>query len=193
VSKVLVNTAMSLDGMIAGPNGEMDWIFEYPFMEGASNDPTEELVRTIGSVLLGRNCYDVGRSSERTETSGLFGGWWTGPQFVLTHRPPDDEEDPTVTFVSGDIRECLAKAELAANGKSVLVLGANVVGQCLDQGLVDEFLIFLVPVILGTGVRLFDDTTRRSIKLEPTSVNQMGAITNLRFRVVKSAPRTSCS
>jgi dihydrofolate reductase len=66
-----------------------------------------------------------------------------------------------------------------------------VVGQCLDQGLVDELLIFLVPVILGAGVRLFDHTTRRSIKLEPTSVNQTGAITNLRLRVVKSGPRVA--
>jgi dihydrofolate reductase len=193
VSKVLVNTAMWLDGMIAGPNGEMDWIFEHPFMEGTWNDPTEELVLTIGSVLLGRNCYDVGRSSERTETSGLFGRRWTGPQFVLTHRPPEDEGDPTITFLSGDIEECLAEAEKAASGKTVLVLGANVVGQCLDQGLVDELLIFLVPVILGAGVRLFDHTTRRSIKLEPTSVNQTGAITNLRLRVVKSGPESRCS
>ncbi len=182
---VLVNTAMSLDGMIAGPNAEMDWIFEHPVTEDSPDDPTEELVQSTGSVLVGRNCYDVGRRAERPETGGLFGGRWTGPQFVLTHRPPDDEEDPDITFLSGDIRECVGRAQQAANGKNVIVLGANVVGQCFDAGLVDELLIVLVPVVLGAGLRLFGDITSGSINLERTSVTQMGAITNLRFRVVK--------
>jgi dihydrofolate reductase len=184
MGSVLVNTAMSLDGMIAGPNAEMDWIFEHPVAE-CSDDPREELVRTTGSVLIGRNSYDVGRQAERSEPRGLFGGRWSGPQFVLTHRPPDDEEDPTVTFLSGDIRECVGTAQLAANAKNVIVLGANVVGQCFDEGLVDELLIVLVPVVLGEGLRLFGDITSESIDLERTSVTNVGAITNLRFRVVK--------
>jgi dihydrofolate reductase len=176
---------MSLDGMIAGPDGEMDWIFEHPMMGGSPNDPTDELVRTTGSVLVGRNCYDAGNRSERTETSGLFGGRWTGPEFVLTHRPPEGEVDPTTTFLSGDIRDCVERAQRAADPKNVHVLGANVVGQCLDAGLVDEILILLVPVVLGAGIRLFGDGARRPVNLETISVTQMGSITILRFRVKK--------
>ena len=71
---VLVNTAMSLDGMIAGPNAEMDWIFEHPVTEDSPDDPTEELVQSTGLGLGGgRNCYYVGRRAERPETGGLFG------------------------------------------------------------------------------------------------------------------------
>jgi dihydrofolate reductase len=87
------------------------------------------------------------------EARKVYGGAWTGPQFVLTHRPPGREEDPTVTFLSGDIRIAVTRARTAANGKNVVLIGASVARQCIDAGLVDEILVHLVPLLLGDGVR----------------------------------------
>jgi hypothetical protein len=53
---------------------------------------------------------EVGRKADRPETSKPFGGRWTGPIFVLTHTPPEDEPDPAYTFVSGDVGEAVAMA-----------------------------------------------------------------------------------
>ena len=140
----------------------------------APDEATETVIRTTGAILAGRRSYNVGRKAERRETSEPFGGRWTGPQFIITHDPPDDEEDPTITFLSGDIRDAVATALEAAEGKNLLVLGANVARQCLDEGLVDEILIQLMPVLLGDGVRLFGDPGSRRIDLETVDVTPLG-------------------
>ena len=106
MAKVLAQTTMSLDGFIAGPTDEMDWVFDY-----AGDVPAamiDEVIATTGAILGGRRGYEVGRRAERPETSRPFGGRWSGPIFVLTHSPPDDETDPAYTFVSGDVREAVA-------------------------------------------------------------------------------------
>ncbi len=74
------------------------------------------------------------------------------PFFVLTHEPPDPP-DPGITFLSGDIGEAVATALAAAGGKNLEILGADVAGQCLRRGLVDEILVYVMPVLLGDGTR----------------------------------------
>src|SRR5690348_13509249 len=109
---VRVSTALSLDGYMAGPNHEMDWVFDVPGDPPA--DLVQELIDTTGSILTGRGSYDVGRAASRQETSAPFGGRWSGPQFVLTHDAPDDEKDESIAFLSGDIRDAVATAREAA-------------------------------------------------------------------------------
>jgi hypothetical protein len=85
MASVLVHTMMSLDGFIAGPNHEMDWVFEHA---GEVPAPLiEEVIATTGAILGGRRGYEVGRSARRPETSKPFGGRRSGPVFILTHRP----------------------------------------------------------------------------------------------------------
>ncbi len=163
MGKVLVDVTMSLDGFIAGPDDAMDWVFEYhgsgiadPDAPNTANAAVEEVIASTGAVLAGRRSYDVGKRALRPETSEVMGGRWTGPQFVLTHHSPAEEEDPTITFLSGDIHQAVATALQAAEGKDVLVIGGNVARQCLAAGLVDDIVIHLAPVLLGSGVRLFD-------------------------------------
>jgi dihydrofolate reductase len=182
---VMVGATMSLDGFIAGPNDAMDWVFAYPGDPHAPNTIDEYIIQSTGAVLTGRRCYDVGQQAARPELSGLYGGRWVGPEFVLTHRPPAGESSSRTTFLSGDIQRAVATALEAANGKNLLVLGGNVVGQCLDAGLVDEALIHLAPVLLGEGVRMFSQSGQRHITLETVSATQVGQLTDLRFRVIK--------
>jgi dihydrofolate reductase len=183
VALVRVTTTTSLDGYMAGPGGEMDWVFEY-----ASDAPAQvvdEMIDTTGAILAGRGSYDVGRDSTRRETSAPFGGRWSGPQFVLTHNPPDDEEDPSITFISGDIGEAVGTSLEAAAGKDVLIFGANIANQALDAGLVDDILIFVMPLVLGDGVRLFGDEARDRIDLEPAVIERSGRVVHLQYRVTR--------
>ncbi|HLZ24044.1 MAG TPA: dihydrofolate reductase family protein [Ktedonobacterales bacterium] len=182
MGKVLWHITMSLDGFIAGPGDAMDWIFSYV----GPNSAVDEVISTTGSVLSGRHSYNVGRRPDQPpEARKVFGGAWSGPVFVLTYDAPRDEEDPTITFLSGDIRAAIATTLGAAGGKNVVIIGANVARQCVDAGLVDEILVHLAPLLLGDGVRLFGNPGATSVPLEPLSVTQAGQVTNLRFRVVK--------
>jgi len=100
--------------------------------------------------------------------------------FVLTHNPPDPP-DPAVTFLTGDIGEAVATARSAAGG-NLEILGADVTSQCLRRGLVDEILVYVLPVLLGDGIR-FSSPGLARIDLEPVSSTRSGAVTILRFRV----------
>lgn len=181
---VIAGATMSLDGFIAGPNDAMDWVFAYPGEPSMPNAIDEYIIETTGAVLVGRRCYDVGQRAARPELSGLYGGRWIGPEFVLTHRPPEGEANPMTTFLTGDIGQAVAMGLAAANGKNLLVLGGSVVGQCLDAGLLHEIFIHLAPMLLRDGVQFFDTPTRREIRLETVSVARSGPITDLHFSVV---------
>jgi dihydrofolate reductase len=184
--KVVVNRAMSLDGFIAGPGDAQDWIFD--FME---NDAPwqKEAAAATGAMLVGRRTVEVGESREAGQERGTEsrgeGYPFSGPVFVLTHSPPDPP-DPDVTYLSGDIGEAVAKALAAAGGKDLQILGADVAGQCLRRGLVDEILVIVLPVLLGDGIR-FSAPGLGRIDLEPVSSTRSGAVTVLRFRVLDRA------
>ena len=183
MGSVFVHAMASLDGFIAGPNDDMSWVLRH-----AGDMPSAVVVEVIartGAVLGGRRVYDVGRRIQRPEARGLFDGRWSGPHFILTHTPPTDETDPSYIFLSGEIRDAVATALTAADGRDVLVLGANVLNQCLGAGLVDEILLHIVPELIGDGVRLFDVSTRR-VSLETLDVSAAGQVANLRLRVDKT-------
>lgn len=177
---VVVQAAMSLDGYIAGPGNAMDWVFEY-----ATPDEFPELVQAAGAILSGRQSYDVGVRDSGKPSGEAYGGAWHGPSFVLTHRPPARAGDSDVTFLSGDIADAVATARAAAGGKDLVVLGANVAAQCLRRGLIDEFFLFVLPVLLGSGTPLYAAGAAEPVNLEPISSNQSGSVTALRLRVIR--------
>jgi dihydrofolate reductase len=181
MGKVLVQTAISLDGFMAGPNHEMDWVFGY---DSPPPETIQSTIDCIGAVIGGRRGYEVSLRSERPETRRPYGGAWEGPIFLATHNPPHDEPDPLYRFVSGDIRPIVEDAKAAAAGRDVLVLGANVAAQCFDAGLVDELELLIVPVLLGDGIRLFAGSSERR-ELELLDLTRFGATVGMRYGVVK--------
>jgi dihydrofolate reductase len=180
--KVVVNRSMSLDGFIAGPGDAMDWIFDF-----VAPDEFPEIAAATGAMLVGRRTYEVGKKMDAAREPGPASSGekypFAGPMFVLTHEPPVPP-DPAVTFLTGDIGEAVATARDAAGGKSLEILGADVAGQCLRRGLVDEILVYVLPVLLGDGTR-FSPPGLGRIDLEPLSSVRSGAVTMLRFRVLK--------
>jgi dihydrofolate reductase len=179
MGKVIWHVTMSLDGYIAGPDDAMEWVFEYPGPTRLAN----EVIQTTGAVLAGRRSYEVGRRDAGKESGEVYGGAWTGPQFVLTHSAPKGEEDSSVTFLSGDIEVAVARVLASAGGKNVVVIGADVARQCIDRGLIDEIVVHLAPVLLGGGVRLFEGPGTRPINLERIRAGTSGQLTDLRFAV----------
>ncbi len=182
--KVVVNRAISLDGFIAGPDDAQDWVFDF-----ISNDAPwqKEAAAATGAMLVGRRTVEVGERMEANNDRGSESRGeeypFDGPIFVLTHVPPDPP-DPDVTYLRGDIGEAVATALAAAGGKDLQILGADVAGQCLRRGLVDEISVYVLPVLLGDGIR-FSSPGLTRINLEPVSSTRSGAVTVLRFRVRK--------
>jgi dihydrofolate reductase len=175
--KVVVNRSMSLDGFIAGPGHAMDWVFDF-----VAPDEFPEIAAATGAMLIGRRTYEVGNRMA-ADKPGRTDYPFSGPVFVLTHEPPDPP-DPEVTFLTGDIGEAVAAALDVAGGKNLEILGADVAGQCLRRGLVDEILVYVLPVLLGDGIRFSSPGLART-DLEPVSSTRSGAVTILRFRVRK--------
>jgi dihydrofolate reductase len=174
--KVVVNRNMSLDGFIAGPGDAMDWIFDF-----SVQDEFPEVMAATGAMLIGRRTYEVAKRMADGPHPPDYDG---GAEFVLTHEPPDPP-DPEVTFLTGDIAEAVATALRAAGGKNLEIIGADVAGQCLRRGLVDEILVYVLPVLLGDGIRFFSSPGLARIDLEPLDSTRSGAVTILRFRVRK--------
>src|ERR1700737_3911559 len=171
-AKGLYSAAMSLDGFIARPGGDASWMTEYL----GPNATVDELVPRIGSLLVGNRTYRGDDPYKDTEKEGkAFGGAWEGPQFVLTHHPPDTPV-PGVTFVA-DLDSGLAAARAAAGDKYVNVLGASTARQCLEAGALDEILVSVVPVLLGDGTRLFDRPGGAMVRLERLSLTEAAQAT----------------
>jgi dihydrofolate reductase len=173
--KVVVNRSISLDGFIAGPGDTMEWVFDF-----MAPDEFPEIAAATGAMLVGRRTYEVGKRM-RAQNPGDAGYPFSGPVFVLTHQPPEPP-DPEVTFLTGDIRDAVATALDAAGGKNLEILGADVATQCLQLGLVDEILVYVLPVLLGDGIR-FSSPGLARIDLEPIDSTRSGAVTILRFRI----------
>jgi len=180
--KVVVNRAMSLDGFIAGPGHRMDWGGGRPLADFVAPEDFAEVAAATGAMLIGRRTWDVGSRME-AEDPGSVDYPFSGPFFLLTHRPP---EPPVadVTVLSGDIGEAVATALDAAGGKNLEILGADVAAQCLGRGLVDEILVYVLPLLLGDGIP-FSSPGLTRVDLEPISSARSGDATILRFRVRK--------
>ncbi len=165
---------MSLDGFIAGPDHEMDWIFEHP-----GDERWREIMESTGAIIAGRNSQRVNERVREGAAKAPYGGAWSGALFVLTHGPYDPPEG--ITALSGDIGEAIATAQAAAGDKRVELFGADISAQAFAAGLVDEVIVHVLPVVLGDGIPFSPGSGR--IDLELVERRASGATTTLHFRV----------
>lgn len=176
---LLWHTMMSLDGFIAGPNDDMSGLFG---VEGGGGETIAEVLQSTGALLVGRRTQDV----EDRLQPGFYGGAFRGPFFVLRHDPPSAPpvvKGVTGQFLSVDIQEAVSIAKRAAEGRNVVVLGANVARQCLAARLLDEIIVHVAPVLLGAGVRLYADDDGVPVRLRPVSSRAEGEMTVVRYSI----------
>jgi dihydrofolate reductase len=204
MSKTLVQLSMSLDGFVTGPNdgpgsplgqgGEAlfkwynsgDVIFPLPgtgmsfTISRASADFLKDEWASIGAMIAGRRMFDI---------ANAWGGSPPGGEncFIMTHTVPQEwvKEGSPFTFVTGGIESAVRQAKAAAGDKTVSISSASVAQQCIQAGLLDEIIIDLAPVLLGSGVRLFDHLGPTPIDLECTAVVQGKDVTHLKYRIIK--------
>lgn len=162
MAKLLYSATMSLDGFIAGAGGDMSWLSQYASEE---NDTADRLLTQVGAILCGAVTFFGDDPNRGTDAEGAFGGQYDGPVVLLTHRPPDNPI-PGVE-VSTDLHDAVDRAKNAAGENYVNILGADVARQCIEEQLLDEILVFTVPILLGDGTRLFDKPGGAEIQLEP--------------------------
>lgn len=181
-ARTLYSCTVSLDGFMAGPGGDMQWLTPHLGPHPVADD----IVHQIGSLLVGRRTHDGDDPNRGTENEGAFGGQWHGPVVVLTHRPPaQSSDDPDLRFMT-ELEPAVAAAREAAGDQYVNVLGAEVARGCLEAGLLDEILVLVAPVLLGDGTRLFDWPGGHSVDLVKRHVSDAPGVTNLWYDV---APR----
>jgi dihydrofolate reductase len=158
--KVLLHFLMTLDGFVAGPDHTMDW------MTGISVRPGlhAEYIETTGAILGGRDGWDAIVGDHRP-----YGGAWRGPIFVLTHHPEDATPADGVTFLNCGADEAVRIALEAAGGKNVEVFSPTIGRRLLELGLVDEIDLHIAPILLGQGIRFYDNPGGTPIRLDPTS------------------------
>jgi dihydrofolate reductase len=202
MSLVTCHVSISLDGFIAGPDQSREnpigvggmklhqWhIHADDQTHSGDVDARDDLMRTRGAVIMGRNMY----GPIRGEWDADWRGWWGddppyhAPVFVLTHYPHEPivmEGGTTFHFVTTGFDAALAQAKAAAAGADILIAGgASTVRQAFAAGAIDEIMLDVAPVLLGSGERLFDGVEDPGFEL--VGVTQSPFATHVRYRVAR--------
>jgi dihydrofolate reductase len=162
----------SLDGFIAGPGHDMSWLSTTVApVEGEMEARAED----VAVIISGRAGYDAAKAQqdERDElTSQAYGGAWSGTEIVLTHRPDELADDPTVVAMRCDVVEAVRRAQEIAGAGTVQIISADIARQALEHDLIDELEVFVAPVFLGDGTRIFDVPGGRRVDWELVRVDE---------------------
>ncbi|MEV4319775.1 dihydrofolate reductase family protein [Actinocrispum sp. NPDC049592] len=180
---VQVTLSMSLDGYITGPKVSADLPLGTAanvLRPGGDLHKPQDILAVTGATVVGRTIYD------HTD------GWgeeppFRMPVFVVTHRarPVRIAGETTFTFV-GSVAEAVAEAKQAAGDKDVYIGGgASIADQALNLDLVDELFLYIEPVLLGGGTRLFASLEERQITLERVRAVEAPISTHIHYRVLR--------
>ena len=174
--KVIADISMSLDGFVTGAGADDQhglgdapqlhtWVMQ---QDAVDTEILEEATAATGSVVMGRRLFDLVNGPDGWNQEMGYGADQVGtpPFFVVTHSPPQDvrlnrELGMSFTFVN-DLANAIDQARSAATDGDVVIMGGgDVIGQAVEQGLIDELRLHLAPMLLGSGTPLFKAGTRQ--------------------------------
>lgn len=194
MGKVIFDISMSLDGFITGanPHPEADWgglgeggeqlhswAFDSP---DPRNREVMEWYATLGANIFGRTGYD--HSILNWGADGPSGAARI-PTVIVSHSVPRDIPAGGVYTFVDRVEAALETANELAGKRDIYITGADIAQQFLKRGLIDEVSIHLVPVLFGSGTRLFEGLDGEHIPLEIIEGIQTAEAIHMRFRVVK--------
>jgi dihydrofolate reductase len=186
MGKVLFGLSVSLDGFIADKNGDVSLVFAWfgSAMENF-NEIAGDALNESGAVIMGHRSFDqIDSENGWVFPDGTAPDW---PVIVMQSqaRASVKKGKTQFHFVTDGIESAVKMAQEIAGEKNVALHGASAVQQALKAGLLDEFHMSIVHVLLGEGVRLFDHLGSEPIALERLRTLETPGATHLSFRVVK--------
>jgi len=149
--KIILYIAVSLDGFIADEHGGVSWLDEAD-VEG--DNGFSKFMATVDTVMIGRVTYEQVLS---------FGGDWPyrgKTVYVFSHH--GHAPDANVEFVSGDIGKIVEDIRSRPGSNIYLVGGAELISGFMKEQLIDEYLVFVMPVVLGKGIPMFRGPSPRT-------------------------------
>jgi dihydrofolate reductase len=197
MTKVVADISMSLDGFVTGPDpgpknglgngGEAlhDWAIRSDDEVDAA--VVREATESSGAVVMGRTLFDIVDGPDGWNDEMGYGARLAAQPafFVVTHQAPERVRlELDFTFVTDGLPAAIeqARAVAAAVGKDVVVMGGgDVIGQCVEAGLINELRIHLAPVVLGGGTPLFKGGG--ALRLHQQSVLPSSTATHLTYRL----------
>jgi dihydrofolate reductase len=182
-AKTQYYTATTLDGFIADPQHGLEWLLQFG-EEGTEDFPA--FLRDVGAVAMGSSTYEwllrhvLGPEADHPQP------WpYTQPTWIFTSRSLPSVPGADIRFVRGDVAPVHRDMLAAAEGKNVWIVGGgDLVGQFHDQGLLDEIIVTIAPVMLGSGKPLLP----RVIATPPLRLldhHVYGPFVQLRYAVVR--------
>ncbi len=207
MSRTFFDIAISLDGFMAGDHrgpqnplgdGGMQihhWMFEQvAFWEhlgiedgnedGADGTLIRQTIARTGAYIMGKRMFEEG---EANWPENLF----KSDVYVLTHEKRDpwvQKGTTTFYFINDGIESAFEKAKQSANGKDIRIQGGgNTIQQFLNAGLINEFFIHISPIILGSGIRLFENIDKNIYDVEISEVIPSKLSTHLRYKLTRKA------
>lgn len=168
--RVRYAVATSLDGYIAGPNGEADWIVHNPEVD------FEELFSQFDTALIGRKTFDTMIKARRTSMPGM--------KVLVFSQTLRQEDFPEVTIVADKAAETVAELR-KQSGKDIWLFGGGELFSSLtDNGLVDTVEVALMPVILGKGIPLAHNPVRQlRLMLSSHHLYKTSGIVSLQYAI----------
>jgi dihydrofolate reductase len=161
--RLAYSVAMSLDGFIAGPNGEFDWIAVDPSFDFAAH------YRGFDTLLMGRVTYELALTQGQNLNA-------MGMKVVVISITLKHEQHPGVTIVATGVAEAVSALK-AQPGKDIWLFGgAKLFRSLLDPGLVDGVEVAVVPVLLGCGLKLLPEGSRCSLHLDECNTLPNGTV-----------------
>jgi dihydrofolate reductase len=171
VGRVQLYIAQSLDGYIADAEGGVGWLEE----RGKGGDfGYSEFLEQVGAIVLGAATYE--------QVLGWRWPYGEIPTWVFTHRGLDVPEDATVHLTARPLKEVLPEIKQASDGNIWLMGGGDLARQWVNERLLDELILFVVPLLLGGGVRLFGDTVETDLELVGVNAYEETGFVELRYR-----------
>lgn len=186
MGKVIAGMTMSLDGYINDKNGSIDMLYS-DFSEMHDVSSFQGTIKKTGAVVMGKRAFEMGGKNPDAWVDYEF----QTPIFVLTHTPPEniphETEKLKFKFVTDGIDSAISQAKKAAGNKDVQVIGgASTIQQLLNAELCDELNLDIVPVLLGEGLRLFENIDTDKIKLKKNKIVEVTPVrTGLILEVIK--------
>jgi dihydrofolate reductase len=177
MATVVADMSASLDGFVADADGSVERVFTWYSKEQPPSNP-ERSAGGLGVIVYGRRTFDQAKGWGGRHPVGA-------PVIVVTHTIPDGwpREGSSVSFATDGIESAMQAAATIA-GEGAIALGSpSVIQQCLNLGLVDRLQVKVVPVLLGSGIRMFGELPGGPIELGDPVVVEGNGVTHLHYGI----------